>query len=58
MSYFRNSYNNFQEFQRESFYDHRQPELGKEELDLLRELEADDDFWVKPRSQRRNLWDE
>lgn len=52
MSYFRTRFTSFEEFQREGNFGH---ELGKDELELLRELEADDEF-DRPR-RRRNEWD-
>jgi hypothetical protein len=53
LSYFRHRYSSFEEFQREGLAD---PEpLGKEELELLQELELDDEF-DKPRA-RMSRWD-
>lgn len=57
-SYFRSGYATFQEFQREALrgtYSHHES-LGKEELELLQELEADDSFHKGPR-RRRSVWD-
>lgn len=54
MSYFRTRFTSFQEFQREANFQHE--ELGKDELELLRELEDDDNFDRGPR-QRRNYWE-
>lgn len=56
MSYFRQHFRTFQEFQREAFLSDGE-RLGREELELLEELEAEDDY-DKPRSrQRRRVWD-
>lgn len=56
-TYFRTGYRTYQEFQREalggSYSQHES--LGKEELDLLDDLEADDEFDAKPR--RPSRWD-
>lgn len=54
MSYFRHCYRTFEEFQREAFVE--LPSLGKEELELLAELEEDDDAYRRPR-RRRSAWD-
>jgi hypothetical protein len=51
--YFRNRFNTFEEFQRESF-DYGDRELGKDELELIEELEAADEFHARP---KRNRWD-
>jgi hypothetical protein len=51
--YFRHQFNSFQEFQRESF-DYGDRELGKDELELIEELEAADEFDARP---TRNRWD-
>jgi len=53
MSYFRTRFANFEEFQREGFFG--ADVLGKEELELLQELEDDDDY-ERPRTAR-TLWD-
>jgi hypothetical protein len=56
-TYFRTGYQSYQEFQREalsgsgSYHD----SFGKEELDLLDELEADETFAERPR--RNSRWD-
>lgn len=50
--YFRHRYRNFEEFQRAAF-DAGEPELGKEELDLLDELWVDEERFEKPLAQRR-----
>ncbi len=56
LSYFRTGYSSFEEFQREASWGGER--LGKEELELLEELQADDDFDRKPRSaRRRSVWD-
>jgi hypothetical protein len=55
LSYFRYSYRSFEEFQREAFSD--APTLGKEELELLRELEDDDDVMSHRPRRRRSVWD-
>ena len=55
MSYFRYGYTSFEEFQREAL--HEAPELGKEEIELLRELELDDDYGEAPRRRRMSRWD-
>ncbi len=55
MSYFRTGYRSFQEFQREAFAE--LPSLGKEELELLRELEDDDDVYAHRPRRRRSVWD-
>jgi len=56
LSYYRNSYTTFAEFQRESSWGDER--LGKEELELLDELQAEDDFDKEPRARRRrSVWD-
>lgn len=61
-NFFRTGYTSFQEFQREALsgpYSHHES-LGKEELELLEELEADELFDVAPRRNRRkglNRWE-
>jgi hypothetical protein len=54
MSYFRTQYSSFEEFCREGL--HGGEVLGKEELELLRELEEDDEF-DRPRRRRKSPWD-
>lgn len=55
--YFRNRFSSFEEFKRQS-WDHGGRELGKEELELLEELEIADDFYKSPRNaRRRRVWD-
>jgi hypothetical protein len=51
--YFRRRFSSFEEFQRESF-DYGDRELGKDELELIEELEAADEFYRRP---RRSAWD-
>jgi hypothetical protein len=45
--YFRRRFSSFEEFQRESF-DYGDREFGKDEIELLEELESSDEFY-KPR---------
>ena len=52
--YFRRRFSSFEEFQREATR-HHDPDLGKDELELLEELEAADDYH-RPR-RRRRAWD-
>ncbi len=55
MSYFRHRYASFEEFQREALVDGEM--LGKEELELLDELEREDEDF-RPSSRRRwSDWD-
>lgn len=57
-TYFRSGYATFQDFQREALrgtYSHHES-LGKEELELLQELEAEDTLYVQP-PRRRSAWD-
>ena len=56
MSYFRQSFTNFQEFQREVGRDWGR-QLGKEEYELLNEIEEGDRFYERPRRSQRNEWD-
>ena len=51
--YFRRRFSSFEEFQRESF-DYGDRELGKDELELIEQLEAEDDFFAGP--NRRDRW--
>jgi len=53
--YFRNRFSSFEEFKRQS-WDHGGRELGKEELELIEELQDDDEFYRVPRNRRR-VWD-
>ncbi len=59
MTYFRTGYTTFKEFQREALvgtYSHHES-LGKEELELLQELEADELFDQRPRRPVKSRWD-
>ena len=49
--YFRRRFSSFEEFQRESF-DFGDRELGKDELELIEELQAADEFYRHPRMNR------
>ena len=51
VSYFRHRYSSFEEFQREGL--HGGERLGKEELELLEELEAEDLFAERVRRRHR-----
>ncbi|MFO0637472.1 MAG: hypothetical protein U0168_32000 [Nannocystaceae bacterium] len=51
MSYFRTSYTSFEEFRREALVSDDES-LGKEELELLMDLE-DEDLFDSPRRRRR-----
>jgi len=56
-TFFRTGYQSYQEFQREALggsYSHHES-LGKEELDLLDDLEDDERFHERPR--RASRWD-
>lgn len=55
-TYFRTGYTTYQEFQREALSGSSSyhESLGKEELELLEELEADELFDQRP---RRDRWD-
>ena len=53
--YFRRRFSSFEEFQRESF-DFGDRELGKDELELIEELQTADDFFYRPR-KRNGYWD-
>ncbi len=52
--YFRRRFSSFEEFQRESF-DFGDRELGKDELELIEELQSADEFFARPR--KRAYWD-
>jgi len=56
-TYYRSGYATFQEFQREALSGSscHHESLGKEELELLAELEAEDMFDRRP--PRRSRWD-
>jgi len=51
--YFRRRFSSFEEFQRESF-DFGDREFGKEELELIEELQVEDELYLKPSPGR---WD-
>jgi hypothetical protein len=53
MSYFRHRFSSFEEFQREGLSE--SGELGKDELDLIDELEAQDEL-ARGRRRRRKAW--
>jgi hypothetical protein len=52
LSYFRTRFTSFEEFQREGLLGGES--LGKEELELLRDLEDDDEFDRPPRRRGRS----
>ena len=52
MSYFRHSYSTFEEFQREALGSEDEA-LGKEELELLMDLEDEDQFHSAARRGKR-----
>jgi hypothetical protein len=55
--YFRNRFSSFEEFKRQA-WDHGGRELGKDELELLEELQSDDEFYKRPNARkRRSPWD-
>lgn len=54
MSYFRTRFTSFEEFQREGLLGGES--LGKEELELLRDLEEDDEFDRLPRGRGLGDW--
>ena len=54
--YFRRRFSSFEEFQRESF-EFGEPELGKDELELIEALEDADDFFFRSRRRRKSVWD-
>lgn len=56
MSYFRHSFSSFEEFQREGMWEGG-GSIGKDELEMLRELEAEDDPQDFKRRRRRSVWD-
>jgi hypothetical protein len=53
--YYRRRFSSFEEFQRESF-DFGDREFGKDELELVEELEAVDEHLYRPR-RRVSAWD-
>ena len=55
MSYFRSEFASFEEFKREALQDF--DELGKEEIELLREVELRDNFHRRPPKGRRPTYD-
>lgn len=55
MSYFRSEFTSFEEFKREALQDF--DELGKEEIELLREVELRDNFHRRPPKGRRPTYD-
>lgn len=55
MSYYRQRFSSFEEFQREGL--RGEVQLGKEEYELLEELEAEDLFFHRPRRRRSSYWD-
>jgi len=55
LSYFRHSYTSFEEFRREALTtDVEHLDLGKEELELLMDLEEEDQFDRTPRRRKRS----
>ena len=58
MSYFRHSYTSFEEFRREALsYDESEHSLGKEELELLMDLEDEDQFDKRPAARKKRSYD-
>jgi hypothetical protein len=56
MSYYRSGFSSYAEFKREANFG--SDRLGKEELELLRALEQDDDFFDPDRDKKyRSPWD-
>ncbi|HRI07999.1 MAG TPA: hypothetical protein PKW35_09285 [Nannocystaceae bacterium] len=55
MSYYRDRFTSFEEFKRESFHTWAD-DLGKDEIELLKDLDDDDRFDRRPR-RRRSQWD-
>lgn len=55
LSYFRHSYNSFEEFSREAFLSDGES-LGKEELELLGDIE-DEDAFDSPRRRARRRYE-
>ncbi len=53
MSYFRHSYSSFEEFRREALGSGDDSSLGKEELELLMDLEDEDQFHTRRRRVER-----
>jgi hypothetical protein len=58
LSYFRHSYTSFEEFRREALsYDESEHPLGKEELELLMDLEDEDQFDKRPAARKKRSYD-
>ena len=55
MSFFRSEFSSFEEFKRECLHDG--VELGKEELELIYEVEDRDNFHRRPPRRRRQAFD-
>ncbi len=55
MSYFRNEFSSFEEFRREALQD--LDDLGKEEIELMREVEAQDNFYRRPPRRGRPFYE-
>jgi hypothetical protein len=55
MSYYRNEFASFEEFKREALQD--LDDLGKEEIELIREVELRDNFHRRPPKGRRPSYD-
>lgn len=55
MSYFRSEFTSFEEFKREALQDF--DDLGKEEIELLREVEERDNFHRRPARRRRAFYE-
>ena len=55
MSYFRNEFASFEEFKREALQD--LDDLGKEEIELMREVELRDNFHRHPPRRGRPSYD-
>jgi|JI10StandDraft_1071094.scaffolds.fasta_scaffold166239_2 hypothetical protein len=55
MSYFRSEFTSFEEFKREALQD--LDDLGKEEIELMREVEDHDNFHRRPARGRRPFYD-
>jgi hypothetical protein len=53
LSYFRHSYTSFEEFRREALSIDDGEHLGKEELELLMDLEDEDQFDKRPSRKAR-----
>lgn len=55
MSYFRNEFSSFEEFKREALQD--LDDLGKEEIELMREVEERDNFHRRPPRRGRPFYE-